>query len=73
MLRDTPKLSVATSRVAIPPGTVPDDAAAAGIIYDRQRGILDEPIPALEDKTPRAAASDPALRAQLVRWMKSNT
>jgi hypothetical protein len=70
LLRDTPKLVVATSRVAVPPGTVPDDAAAAGIIYDRQRGILDEPILALENKTPRAAASDPALRPQVLRWMK---
>ena len=70
LLRDTPKLVVATSRVEAPPGTVPDDAAAAGVIYDRQRGILDEPIPALENKTPRVAASDPALRPQLVRWMK---
>ena len=70
LLRDTPKLVVTTSRVEVPPGTVPDDAAAAGIIYDRQQGILDEPIPALENKTPRAAASDPALRPQLLRWMK---
>jgi hypothetical protein len=70
LLRDTPKLMVTTSRVKAPPGTVMDDAAAAGVIYDRQRGILDEPIPALENKTPRAAASDPALRPQLLRWMK---
>jgi hypothetical protein len=67
LLRDTPKVVVATSRVAAPGGTVPDDA---GIIYDRQQGILDEPIPALDNKTPRAAASDPALRPQLLRWLK---
>jgi hypothetical protein len=53
-----------------PPGTVPDDAAAAGVICDRQQGILDEPIPTLDNMTPRAAASNPALRPQLVRWMK---
>jgi hypothetical protein len=70
LLRDTPKVVVATSRVAAPSGTVPDDTAAAGVIYDRQQGILDEPIPALQNKTPRAAASDPALRPQLLRWMK---
>ena len=70
LLRDTPRLAVTSSRVAIPPGTVPNDATAAGIINDRQQGILDEPIPALDHKTPRAAASDPALRPQLVRWMK---
>jgi hypothetical protein len=70
LLRDTPKLQVMTSRVAVPPGTVPDDAAAAGIVNDQEQGILDEPIPALDNKTPRAAASDLALRPQLVRWMK---
>ena len=70
LLRDTPKLAITTSRVEVPPGTVLDDAAAAGIVHDRQQGILDEPIPALENKTPRAAASDPALRPQLLRWMK---
>jgi hypothetical protein len=70
LLRDTPKLEIMSSRIAVPPGTSPDGAAAAGVIYDQQKGILDEPIPALEDKTPRAAASDPALRTKLVRWMK---
>jgi hypothetical protein len=76
LLRDTQKVMVTTSRVKAQPGTVPDDAAVAGVIYKRQQGILDEPIPALENKTPRAAASDPALRPQLLRWMKfwiSNT
>ncbi len=70
LLRDTPKLMVTSSRVKAAPGMVLDDAAAAGVIYDRQQGILDEPIPALDNKTPRAAASDPALRPQLLRWMK---
>ncbi|MCX6923278.1 MAG: hypothetical protein NT154_08730, partial [Verrucomicrobia bacterium] len=70
LLRDTPKVAVATSRVKVAPGTVLDDAAAVGAMYDRQQGILDEPIPALDNKTPRAAASDPALRPQLLRWMK---
>src|ERR1035437_3418350 len=70
LLRDTPKLMVTSSRVKAAPGMVLDDAAAAGIIYDRQQGILDDPIPALDNKTPRAAASDPALRPQLVQWMK---
>jgi hypothetical protein len=70
LLRDTPQLAVTSSRVAAPPGTVPSDAVAAGIVHDREQGILDEPIPALENKTPRAAASDPALRPQLLRWLK---
>jgi len=69
-LLDTPQVVVTTSRVEAPPGTIPNDRAAAGVIHDREQGILDEPIPALENKTPRAAASDPALRPQLLRWMK---
>jgi hypothetical protein len=36
LLRDTPKLVVTTSRVEAPPGTVPDDSAAAGFVYDRE-------------------------------------
>ena len=70
LLRETPKLLVASSRGEAPPGAVPGKGSAAGFIYEREQGILDEPIPALNDKTPRAAASDPALRPQLLRWMK---
>ncbi len=70
LLRHTPRLLVGTNRVRAPAEAVMGDAAAAGIIYDQQKGILDEPIPALDNKTPRAAASNPALRPQLLRWMK---
>jgi hypothetical protein len=70
LLRDTPTVMVTSSRVKAPSGAVMDDAAVAGVIYDRQQGILDDPIPALDNKTPRAAASDPALRPQLLQWMK---
>jgi hypothetical protein len=70
LLRDTPELMVTSSRVKATPGSIPNDRTAAGVIHDREQGILDEPIPALENKTPRAAASDPALRPQLIRWMK---
>jgi hypothetical protein len=70
LLRDTPRLLLSSSRVQASPGTVPNEAAAAGLIYEQERGILDEPIPALDNKTPRAAASDPALRPRLLRWMK---
>ena len=70
LLRDPPRLTITTSRVAMPPGMVPNASAAAGVIYERQQGILDEPIPALDNKTPRAAAADPALRPQLLQWMK---
>jgi hypothetical protein len=70
LLRDTPKVVVTTSRIKAPTGTDSDDCAVAGVIHEREQGILDEPIPALENRTPRDAASDPALRPKLLRWMK---
>jgi hypothetical protein len=70
LLRDTPRMLVHTSRVKAPSGAAMDAGAVAGTIYERQCGILDEPIPALDGKTPRAAATEPALRPQLLRWMK---
>jgi hypothetical protein len=70
LLRETTKLVVASSRVQARPGAVPGKDSAAAVSYEREQGILDEPIPALNNQTPRAAASDPALRPQLLRWMK---
>jgi hypothetical protein len=70
LLRHTPQLEVTTSRLEVPSEMARDDATAAGVAYDLQLGILDEPIPALENKTPRAAACEPRLRPQLLRWMK---
>ena len=32
---------------------------------------MDEPIPALDGKTPRATSLEPALRPKLLRWRKS--
>jgi hypothetical protein len=69
LLRDTPRLTVTTSKVPAPSGMAPD-AAAAGFVHEREQNVLDEPIPALNGKTPRAAATDPALRRQLLLWMK---
>lgn len=34
------------------------------------RHTLDEPIPMLNDKTPRECASDPELHKEVVRWLK---
>jgi len=35
------------------------------------RQLIDQPIPALNDKSPRQAADDPALRQRLIRWVKN--
>ena len=34
------------------------------------RETLDEPIPMLNDKTPRACAADPQTRHQVIDWLK---
>ncbi|MCJ2184234.1 DUF2384 domain-containing protein [Novosphingobium sp. 1949] len=40
-------------------------------MMDRQyRQVLDEPVPALGDKTPRQAVRTKAGRAQVVEWLK---
>ncbi len=71
LLRDTPRLSLGTRRVQVAPGTDSHDpATAAAFIEDEQRGILDEPIPALGGKTPRQATSAPSLRKALILWLK---
>ncbi|MCX6902435.1 MAG: hypothetical protein NTW03_02915 [Verrucomicrobia bacterium] len=56
--------------MAAPSGAATAESAAAGLIHERERRKLDEPIPALDNQTPRAAATQPALRPKLIRWMK---
>ena len=68
LLREPPRLVTTLSRVPAK-GATPEDTAAA-VIEEKRRGILDEPIPAFGDQTPRQAAANPALRAKLVAWTK---
>ena len=66
LLREPPRLVTTLSRVPAKAAT-PEDTAAA-VIEEKRRGILDEPIPAFGDQTPRLAAANPALHAKLVAW-----
>jgi hypothetical protein len=34
--------------------------------------LLDDPVPALDNKTPRAAAQEPAFRPKLIEWLKAH-
>jgi hypothetical protein len=68
LLREPPRLVTTLSRVPAK-GATPEETAAA-VIEENLRRILDEPIPALENQTPRQAAANPALRAKLVAWTK---
>jgi hypothetical protein len=52
---------------------VPPEIARQAIheVLDRHyRGILDQPVPALEGKTPREAALTPAGRKKVIEWLK---
>jgi hypothetical protein len=68
LLTEPPRLVSTFSRV---PATA-DDAndGAEDFMRERDRVFLDQTVPALEGKTPRAAASIPALRPALLRLMK---
>ena len=52
---------------------VPEDvqAALAAQLTTHYRQTLDEAIPMLNGKTPRECAADPALRADVIGWLKS--
>jgi hypothetical protein len=54
---------------ALPPGVSPRDAESE-LIRAAARAFLDEPVPALDNLTPRQAAQDPARRPKLVQMMK---
>jgi hypothetical protein len=70
-LREQPRQIVfASQRIAADDDGGPPDLL--DIFRQQYATFADEPIPALDGKTPRAAASDPALRPRLVALMKTH-
>lgn len=70
LLENPDQFSLASSRVpALPPGVSPKDAEQ-DLMRAAERAFLDEAIPMLDNRTPREAARDPALRTKLVQLMK---
>jgi hypothetical protein len=70
LMKNPAQFQLATSRVAaLPPNVSPADALQA-ILRAAERAFLDESVPALDNRTPRAAARDPVLRPKLVQLMK---
>jgi hypothetical protein len=71
LLQHVSRIVTVTSRV--PAGSAPASRAEllAKVRRDADQRFLDEPVPALQHKTPREAALDPALRPSLIRLMKS--
>jgi hypothetical protein len=65
---------LATERPAPRPSGLPPEDKRALIrqgLEDHYRHILDQPIPALGNKSPRAAAKTPKGREKVVAWLKS--
>lgn len=70
LLENPEQMAIMSSRVpALPPGVSPKDAELE-LMRAAERAFLDEAIPALDNRTPREAARDPALRPKLVQLMK---
>ena len=72
LLENPPQVALSTSRIpAPPPGATPEELKAA-YLAGHLRTFADHPVPALDGRTPRAAAADPALRPKLLHLMKSH-
>ena len=70
LLENPDQFALATSRVpALPPGLSPKDAESE-LMLAAERAFLDDVVPALDNRTPREAVRDPALRARLIQLMK---
>ena len=73
LLENPQRLHIGASRVAAedlagPPG----EARSAAVLRHQYATFADEPMPALDGLTPRAASHDPALRPRLVRLMRTH-
>ena len=70
LLQTAEKMMLSSSRSpALPPGVSPDEAENE-VMLAAERAFIEDNIPALEGRTPREAARDPALRPKLVQLMK---
>jgi hypothetical protein len=70
-LLDQPqKILLASSRMSPLPNNLPREQVEAELMAAHDRAFLDDHIPALDGRTPREAARDPALRPKLIRLLK---
>ncbi len=70
LLENPEQFTFLSSRVpALPPGVTPKDAEQE-LMHAAERAFLDEAIPALNNRTPREAARNPASRPKLIQLMK---
>jgi hypothetical protein len=70
LLGEPQKILMASSRVPTPPTNLSWEEAEFELMRAADRAFLDDEIPALDKKTPREAARNPALRPRLIRLLK---
>jgi len=64
------KVELVSSRVPVNPAAGSPKNVETNMLLAQDRAWLDEPVPALENQTPRAAATNPALRPKLIKLLK---
>lgn len=70
-LRENPqRLAIATSMLTQPTTSSSTPPSSEEVLLEQDRRFPDEPVPALEDHTPRQAVADPRLRPRVIRLMK---
>lgn len=73
LLENPQRLHVGASRVSAEDLPVkPGEPLSAAVLRRQYERFADEPLPALDGHTPRAASRDPALRPRLLRLMQSH-
>lgn len=70
LLKDPQQISLSSSRIAVPPAGQSRADTELALLRGADLAFLDSRIPALDNKTPREAARDPAIRPQLIRLLK---
>ncbi len=70
LLENPQQIVLASSRIPAPPPGLSNAEAELELLRAADRVFLDDAIPALNNRTPREAARDPALRPRLIRLLK---
>ena len=70
LLEQPSKILISASRIATAALSDPNADVESECLADQAREWLNESVPALDGKTPREAARDPAVRPQLIRLLK---
>jgi hypothetical protein len=70
LLDEPQKILMASSRIPVPNTNQSREETEFELMRAADRAFLDDPIPALDNQTPREAARNPALRPRLIRLLK---